>query len=64
LKNTMRIEEIEGYLRDGGSIENVMIETDPSDHRQIWSKVGIEVDRERETAHDWDYKNFEERYKG
>jgi len=60
----MRIEEVEAFLRDGGSLENVMIETEPSSYRRIWSKVGMEVDRQNEETHNWDYRNFEERYKG
>lgn len=62
MKNAMRIDEIEGYLRDGGSLENVLIEPDPSSFRRIWSKAGMEIDLQKEESHNWDYHNFERRY--
>ena len=55
MKNAIRIEEIDGYLRDGGSIDELLIETEPSDHKRVWSKVGKEIDQDKDRQHlpDW-----------
>lgn len=47
----MRVDEIDGYLRDGGSIDEVLIETEPSDHKRVWSKIGKEIDQDAERVH-------------
>lgn len=53
MKRELRIDEIDGYLRDGGSIDEIMIQTAPEDHKRIWSKAGMVVDRQKEESHKW-----------
>lgn len=40
-KNSMRIDEVNDFLRDGGSIDDVIISMEPSTS-PIWSLAGIE----------------------
>lgn len=51
MKNAIRIDEIEGYLRDGGSIDEILIEPEPSSHKRVWSKIGKEIDQDTEKVH-------------
>jgi hypothetical protein len=51
MKNAIRIDEIENYLRDGGSVDEILIETEPSDRKRVWSKIGKEIDQDRENVH-------------
>ena len=59
MKNSTRVEEIEQYLRDGGSIDNLLIEPEPTNHTRQWSKLGKEIDQDRERVHlqKWWWKN-------
>jgi hypothetical protein len=40
-KNSMRFDEVNDFLRDGGSIDDVIISMEPSTS-PIWSLAGIE----------------------
>lgn len=51
MKNALRIDEIEGFLRDGGSVEEILIEPEPSDKRRVWSKAGKEIEQDKERSH-------------
>lgn len=51
MKNTIRVDEIDGYLRDGGSIDEILIEPEPSNRKRVWSKIGEEIDQDVEKAH-------------
>lgn len=51
MKNATRLDEIEGYLRDGGTIDNLLIEPEPSDHKRQWSRIGKEIDQDIERVH-------------
>ena len=55
MKDTIRIDEIESYLKDGGDIDNILIETEPTDHKRVWSKVGKEIDQDEDKTHWWNY---------
>lgn len=55
MKDTIRIDEIESYLKDGGDIDKILIETEPTDHKRIWSKVGMEIDQDEDKTHWWNY---------
>ena len=48
MKNAIRVEEIDDYLRDGGSIEELLIECEPSDKKRQFGRVGMEVDVEKD----------------
>lgn len=43
MKNAIRVDEIDDYLRDGGSIENLLIECEPSDKKRQFSRVGMDI---------------------
>lgn len=51
MKNAIRIDEIDDFIRDGGSIDEILIEAEPSDKRRVWSKAGMEIDTDAEKAH-------------
>ena len=51
MKDAIRIDEIDDFLRDGGSIDEILIETEPSDYKRVWSKIGKEIDQDRENVH-------------
>lgn len=57
MKNAIRVEEINQFLRDGGSLDEILIECDPSQKKRQFSRVGLEVDQEEEKSHlnsaDW-----------
>ena len=48
MKNAIRVDEIDDYLRDGGSIENLLIECEPSDKKRQFSRVGMDIDLEHD----------------
>ncbi len=58
MRNATRIDEIDSFLRDGGSLENLIIETEPSDHRRVWSKVGKEIEQSNDETHEWGYNRL------
>lgn len=62
MKDAIRIDEIDDYLRDGGSLEELMIQTEPSRYRRIWSKAGMEIDRDKDNAHNWVYNPYTGRW--
>lgn len=51
MKNAIKVDEIDEYLRDGGSIDEILIETEPSNHKRVWSKIGKEIDQDIEKVH-------------
>ena len=55
MRDAIRIDEIDGFLRDGGSIDEILIEPDPSGKKRQFSRVGMEVDQEEEHTH---YEEF------
>ena len=48
MKNAIRVDEIDDYLRDGGSIENLLIECEPSDKKRQFSRVGMDIELEHD----------------
>jgi hypothetical protein len=47
LKNATRLDEIDDFLRDGGSLDDLLIEPEPSGYTRNFSKAGMEVDMRR-----------------
>ena len=37
----IRIDEIDQFLRDGGSIDDIVIRTEPTNDEKKWASVGI-----------------------
>ena len=52
MKNATRIDEIEEFLRDGGGLDELMIEPEPSRYSLQYSRVGIMVDKQKEETHE------------
>ena len=48
MKRAVKIDEIDDYLRDGGSIEELMIECEPSQKKRQFSRVGMEIDQDKD----------------
>ena len=62
MRNAIRLDEIDGFLRDGGSIDEILIETEPSDHKRVWSKAGKEIEQSNDESHSWRFNRITGRY--
>lgn len=55
MKNATRIDEIDDFLRDGGTVDDLLIEPEPSGKKRQFGRVGMEIDQEEEKTH---YEEF------
>lgn len=53
MKDKTRVDEIDEFLRNGGSVEELMIEPEPSNYSREFSKVGLIVDKQKEKIYEY-----------